>query len=506
MAKKPRKPKPNPKQPYHVNPGFWKPGYDDFDPSNKSAEEIEAYNKIADANDKALEDYEKDLIDYTKANKERMSAIEQYARDAGISLKEKQKLLQKSGEELRSKAKELGKPVTLDKSKDQTSDAQGASKLFDELGAGLGRPAYEGARILRYLDTIQKAGGLDGIGSKIGNLGKPPKDPSELTGDHINPKGNFGTPVGGGGGGKPPGGSLAIPGAGGGGGAGGLGKAAGAAGEGAIGAELAELAGPIGAIVALADMAGKKIADDINGYSKAIGQATDATAKLASNEALGALNIAVEGVAESLEDIPIIGQVYAAELRAAIGPLNNFTKLVTAFTDRGKQLAGYNQPLAAASANSDVSKLLADIRESNKLGNDYGELIRAQTAIEVNIQDALIPIKSLILKALIPIARGIERTTDVVASIAERGEAVQESFSRLSDLAGQLANLGPISQLMGAFFKIFNADRDRKKAEANKLAFDQIIELAGKVKIEYDNANPAEQAAAGGIAFPLIGQ
>jgi hypothetical protein len=200
-------------------------------------------------------------------------------------------------------------------------------------------------------------------------------------------------------------------------------------------------------------------------------------------------------------EIPIAGQIYAAELRAVIAPMNAFGKVMGALVDRGKMLAMYDGRIAGAKANAEVSEMLADIRESNANGREYAELIRSQTAIQVNMQDALVPIKKLLMQLMIPLANNVEKLTAVAARNAENAAAVAGKGLDLQDRI--LSNVTPIymiSKMIGGYIAKMSV-KDRKEQE---LAFDQLIKLAGTVTLDAPGKDPAANAAAQEIAFPIF--
>ncbi len=190
-------------------------------------------------------------------------------------------------------------------------------------------------------------------------------------------------------------------------GAGGASQLAGKAGDlaGAMaGGEAAMAAGgPVGAALALADEVGKKVAGMFQTMGEQARLAGEGMAKLAQNDVLGAVSSAAEGAAKQLESIPIIGQVWAAEIRAATQAVNAFGQVVSAFVDRGKQLAAYSPALAQAGGRAELRSTLADIREAQDLGDRLAHLTDLQSELDVTVRELVTPIKVAILERIIPI-------------------------------------------------------------------------------------------------------
>lgn len=383
--------------------------------------------------------------------------------------------------------------ATSAKANSGISTESGLAQVFDELGAGIGAPAYKAARAMRYVDRINKAGGLGEVFGKaksaFGMGGESAAGEAGAASKAASAAGRAGGATGA---------ASKAAGA-----AGGASGAAGAAGT-VAGAELAAVAGPIGAVVGLAKMAADEVAGLMKGYAKAFDQSAEIVSRVAQNDAFGAMNVAVDGAAEAVAKIPIIGDLWAAQLKATIAPLNAFNKVLAAVAARGEEISGYDGRIAQASAMAEVRGIAADIREANKFGDSYASLISSQSRIETNLQDALAPIKSLLFKTLEPLAKLAEIQTRHMArgaDFAERMiEQTERDFQRMFDLVKGIPGLGKIAEDL---MTKWNQQTEMEKGEM-LAARSILLGYAGNVGIEDTAIDPAADAAEVGIGFPLF--
>ncbi len=70
------------------------------------------------------------------------------------------------------------------------------------------------------------------------------------------------------------------------------------------------------------------------------------------------------------------------------------------FAARGREISGYQGSVAASVANQDVTRLLQDINEAQRLGDRYGKLIDSQTRFEGTLKAGLLPIKDFAIGKL----------------------------------------------------------------------------------------------------------
>ncbi len=158
---------------------------------------------------------------------------------------------------------------------------------------------------------------------------------------------------------------------------------------------LADVAGVGLALTALGE-AGEAAAQGIRG----LGQAG---AEIVMNDPGAALRRVADGVIESLGQIPIIGKAITTwpKVFMAVGDAAN--QLKEAFLQNARKLAEYSGAISAAEAMADVRHILADLREANRTGPRLAEVVTLQSQIEVELQNAMIPLKEDLLEVLVPI-------------------------------------------------------------------------------------------------------
>lgn len=88
--------------------------------------------------------------------------------------------------------------------------------------------------------------------------------------------------------------------------------------------------------------------------------------------------------------------------------------LTTAVVDRGRELSNYNGNLAQSYGQNDVKKMMADIRESNYLGQSYSRVNDASTNFETKFMDAMNPVKDALATILAEILEKLNSFLDVV--------------------------------------------------------------------------------------------
>ncbi len=168
-------------------------------------------------------------------------------------------------------------------------------------------------------------------------------------------------------------------------------------------------AGPEAAVIgqALGEKAGKQLDDPfnqltsvLNATTKAFSATGDVLERVAGNDGLGAITTATSATADALEEIPYAGKFVAAEFRTLTAGLSAANKVVTAFSDRAKELSRYNGPIAGAVAMQDVTALLSDIREAQRMSAGYTKLIEKQTEMNESLKAGLMPIKEVVVNYL----------------------------------------------------------------------------------------------------------
>ncbi len=244
-------------------------------------------------------------------------------------------------------------------------------------------------------------------------------------------------------------------------------------------------AGGMGKILpalAIADEVGKAIAGVFNGVASGAKAAGEAMVKLARNDNLGAVIGVANKVAESLGKIPIIGQVWEAEIKAGTAVVGAFADTVQAFVDRGRELSRYNAGLAGSNAMADVKSLLADIREAGELGPGLARLTDAQADLGVAFREIMLPIKKFVVERLAEI---MERLADWTGRIADSMDEIMERFKLANYLLYDLVTLSPLEALKDiressdAIRKIQEGAEERRKrkdAETTIGMFDKMMD------------------------------
>ena len=122
---------------------------------------------------------------------------------------------------------------------------------------------------------------------------------------------------------------------------------------------------------------------------------------MATGDGLKVLDDAAEKAAVALAvTIPVAGALAGSTLLAVTKSFTAVKDTVDAFAARGRELSGYSGPLAAAAARQDVTRLLTDINESQRLGDKYAKLLDKQTEFEETLKAGLLPIKEFALEQL----------------------------------------------------------------------------------------------------------
>lgn len=223
-------------------------------------------------------------------------------------------------------------------------------------------------------------------------------------------------------------------------GAGAGGAAAGGAGAMAGMGGMMAAAGPIGAAVALAEVASRKMAGTVDGVRESLEGFGKQAQMLARNEHMAMFTTATEGAAKALEEIPIAGKVWAAELRLATAPVRVFGDTVNAFVDRAREISQYNGQLAGATAMADVRRLMADIKEANEVGPEMARLVDSQARFEVALRDLLLPIKEVIVGVL---ANALEKIAGTMEGISAKSEAMVAVMTGILEVINLVKNFNP---------------------------------------------------------------
>jgi hypothetical protein len=142
--------------------------------------------------------------------------------------------------------------------------------------------------------------------------------------------------------------------------------------------------------------------------------------------------------------VPIVGKVWAAEVRAATAVVTTFTDVVDAFVERGKQLQEFSGELTTANVQADIRSMMADIKEAQELGDSLAQLTDAQSRASNEIRELLLPIKKVVTEVLAGMLQTIvDVIVDVKAGIAAVRAAVQESTKILGELLVAIVTVSP---------------------------------------------------------------
>lgn len=189
-----------------------------------------------------------------------------------------------------------------------------------------------------------------------------------------------------------------------------------------------------GAAVQLAGV----VLDLVDGAIKSVGQnaragiraAGDVSTSVARNDGMGAFTKGVDGAADALGKIPLVGTAASEALKTFTTVLNTAREVVSAFAERGRELRAYSGPIAQAAAVADVKKLQLDMAEANRFSAQYVKLIESESRINAAWRRATDPIRMRIMEFL----------ADKVAPWLERmGEKV-ERLSNTADMIGVIVD------------------------------------------------------------------
>jgi hypothetical protein len=170
-----------------------------------------------------------------------------------------------------------------------------------------------------------------------------------------------------------------------------------------------------------------------------IGTAGDALSGIAKNElspTIQGLDRGVKAAAAGLAQLGTVGAVAGAGLNALSEAAQAARNVMRAFVERGRELAAYSGPLAAASARADVARLLADVREAQSpLGDQMARLIENEARVEIAVREGLAPLKLIMLQALNAV---LDYTTKAAPTLAAWSSIIPGVSLILPWLAGRI--------------------------------------------------------------------
>lgn len=246
---------------------------------------------------------------------------------------------------------------------------------------------------------------------------------------------------------------------------------------GAVGKGLSKAAGPAAIVYEVAD----KIADSVVGVANRANKIMESAGKvvqgIAGNNVLGAFNEVSSSVQNTIKKMGPMGKVYAAALGVATTAINVFTGTVNAFNNRARELMGYGGANTTAIAMADVNKLMADIREAQSLDKEYADIVKSQGKISANIQDALIPIKRVLMRMLAGPLSAVETVSNIVAYLSKSIDQGVGGILSIREAVGlSVPMVGILDKLNKTVEDAVKSDKDAKDADAMKM-FDAFITM-----------------------------
>ena len=214
---------------------------------------------------------------------------------------------------------------------------------------------------------------------------------------------------------------------------------------------IASVAGP----VAIAGAVSKAVADMYKGVADFTRKVGDVGVSIAKNDGIGAITQVMDGFGEIAGKVPIVGDALQAQIDAYTQFLRTFDQLTAAFAERGEQLNKFSGPIAAASAQAEVTRLLADIREAQNLGNEYAAVISERTEMQVEFQKALEPIKRVIMQDLVVALKFINAQLKFFNNGIEGLQKLNEKSGGVLKLIGDTAiSMAGIPGLIYSFLEL----------------------------------------------------
>lgn len=228
---------------------------------------------------------------------------------------------------------------------------------------------------------------------------------------------------------------------------------------------VAAAAGPAGAALLAAKEAGHVFAVGLNEVADTVRFFGEEVKTVIDNDYVGALNKYIDHAAEGAAKMPILGEMYAAEIRAATAPLRSFTGAVEEFVQRGKQLQQFSPELAQANAMAEVRSLFADLHEADVLGPDIARLTDNFSQFMIELREIFLPVKAW-LAGFLADAMGT-----IVEVLRDAKVVLSKEFWKefIQDLSGAIENA-----------IIMNPDGVKEYGRALKLEMERLRKLQEK--------------------------
>lgn len=191
----------------------------------------------------------------------------------------------------------------------------------------------------------------------------------------------------------------------------------------------------------------------------------------ARNDGMAVFGQAAGAAASALSMIPVAGGALSAGLSALTTVVGAASNTVSAFVERGKQLAEWSPDLAASGARAEFTAMGADIREAQELGPALAALTDANTEAWDQMREMLLPVKKFIVEQLayilsdwiVPALRTTEEYIRKIWTVIEHlPDLIQQSVLNARE------GIPIVLQSIAEDFKRINrvlAERDKDKAE-----------------------------------------
>ena len=216
-----------------------------------------------------------------------------------------------------------------------------------------------------------------------------------------------------------------------------LGASAGAAMGGPAGAVLGQMVGEkVGGKV------GARIDDPLLEATAAMRLAGDgvrflgeAAQRVAGNDGIGLLRQGAEGAAQGLEALPIVGKAAAEGLRTMSAAVGAAQDAMNAFAARGRELMNYSPAIAHAAVRQDVTRMMGDMREAERLGDSYAKMLEKQTEVNETLRAGLEPLKRMAMEWL-PVI--LDRILDTLIFLLEATDRLTPGVTIMGEMAAEM--------------------------------------------------------------------
>lgn len=403
-----------------------------------------AWDKLLEAEENLLLDYANKLITADELQKELKELIQQYRKLLGITTDQIKSREEKFDSRIESAAKRNNRDGLTSESQKraelirQKAEEQKIKRQRKLKARKRTERVPDAAKLLgvKQKSVTKRASKIRGYGQKAKQVEKVASRASQFVGS--------GTKAG-----------KAL---------GSVGKAAGVAGK-----ALSAAAGPAAIAYEVAD----KIADSIVGVANRANKIMETAGKvvkdIAGNNVLGVFNTWSDSFQETMKEIGPAGKVVAAAFSVATTAVNVFSSAVNAFNMRARELMGYGGATTTNVAMADVNKLLADIREGQKLDKEYAEIVKAQGNISVNLQDALIPIKRILMQMISGPLSFVETASGALSLLTSY---VDEGLKKLDGARDGIMAMHPAIKMLHGIKSAVDKAIEEKKKDDDKKAMD----------------------------------